>query len=123
MELYRKMILYTNYALYGLFALAVLGIERTSTYRMAMQVENIYKFMIGAILVAFANPYAEIPIDFLKKLAFSAGLFLVASSSVTGLILHRTSATPGTSPPSQAPLSPLGTQAGFSSLDRTDESP
>ena len=92
MEFYRKLILYTTYLLYGLFALAVIGVERQSTYRMAMQVENIYKFMIGAILVAFANPYSELPTDFLKKLAFSAGVFLVASSSVTALILHRTSA-------------------------------
>ena len=78
---------------------------------MAMQVENIYKFMIGAILVAFANPYAEIPTDFLKKLAFSAGVFLVASSSVTGLILRRTSTTSGASSTSQTALSPFGTHA------------
>ena len=113
------MILYTNYALYALFALAVLGIERTSTYRMAMQVENIYKFMIGAILVAFANPYAEIPTDFLKKLAFSAGLFLVASSSVTGLILRNTPTTSGASSMSKATLSPLGTQNRPFPLNRT----
>ena len=107
MEFYRKMVLYTTYALYGLFALAVLGIERTSTYRMAMQVENIYKFMIGAILVAFANPYAKIPTDFLKRLAFSAGLFLVASSSVTGFILNRASTPPGALSTPQPTPSPL----------------
>ena len=114
------MILYTNYTLYALFALAVLGIERNSTYRMAMHVENIYKFMIGAILVAFANPYAEIPTDLLKKLAFSAGLFLVASSSITGLILRRTSTTSGASSTSQTTLSPLGTQSGSFLLSRSD---
>ena len=108
MEFYRKMILYTTYVLYGLFALAVLGVETQSTYRMAMQVENIYKFMIGAILVAFANPYSEIPADFLKNLAFSAGLFIVASSSVTALILHRTSTASSTFLTSPATL-------GFSS--------
>lgn len=98
------MILYTNYILYVLFALAIIGIERTSTFRIAMQLENIYKFMIGAILVTFANPYAKIPTDFLKQLAFSAGLFLIASSSITGLILHWTATASGTSLPLQSLL-------------------
>ena len=92
------MILYTNYILYVLFALAILGIERTSTFRIAMQLENIYKFMIGAILVTFANPMRKYPLTFETTRIFS-WFILIASSSITGLILHWTTTASGTSLP------------------------
>ena len=97
MNTYEKLILYTSYVLYGLFFLAILGIERDTTLNIAMQVEGVYKFIIGIMLVAFANPYADLPKAFLKKLAFSAGVFIVMSSSVTGLLVSKVSGGLGSS--------------------------
>jgi hypothetical protein len=91
MNTYEKLILYTSYVLYGLFFLAILGVERETTLNMAMQVEGVYKFTIGVMLVAFANPYADLPKAFLKKLAFAAGVFIVMSSGVTELLVRKVS--------------------------------
>ena len=91
MNKYEKLVLYTSYVLYGMFFLALIGIERETTLDIAMRVEGVYKFIIGIMLVAFANPYADLPKAFLKKLAFSAGVFIVMSSSVTGLLVSNVS--------------------------------
>ena len=110
MNTYEKLVLYTSYISYGLFFLAIFGVERETTLKIAMQVEGVYKFIIGVMLVAFANPYSDLPKAFLKKLAFAAGIFIVMSSSITGLLVSRVSGGLHSSrlqspPPSYSPAS------------------
>lgn len=74
---------YTRYALYTALALSLIGIRTQETTRAASQLEDIYKLLIGVILVVFASPFADLPKEFLRALAFSAGVFIVASSGPT----------------------------------------
>ena len=82
-----RTVLYTKYALYVTFALSIIGIQSQSTLQAAVMLESVYKLLVGVILVIFANPYADLPKEFLKQLAFSAGILIIASSSLSPLIL------------------------------------
>jgi ABC-type transport system involved in Fe-S cluster assembly fused permease/ATPase subunit len=83
MQTLKDVLLYTRYALYLALVLYFVGIRTQETKQAADQLENIYKLLVGITLVVFANPFADLPKDFLKALAFSAGLFIVASSGPT----------------------------------------
>ena len=83
MQTLKTIVLYTRYALYIALVLSFVGIRTQETKQAADQLENIYKLLIGIILVVFASPFADIPKEFLKALAFSAGVFIVASSGPT----------------------------------------
>jgi hypothetical protein len=106
-------IFYTSTAMYVLFGLAVLGIERKNTLEAALKVEEFYKLMVGAALVVFANPYqaSTLPISLLKRLAFAAGIFILASSGITSVLasrlVERTGILPKTaSSPPAGPVAP-----------------
>lgn len=117
MQLVKQLVDYTRYAIIVAFALAFIGVQRQTTQEAAIKLESFYKLTVGIVLVLFANPYADLPKQFLKQLAFSAGLLIVASSGLTALILTKLHPTTSIS---LAPGSILPSTTNASSSSHSD---
>ena len=82
METYETLYVYGKYLLYILYLLAALGLwSQAPEYLNSL--EYFLQIFIGVLLIAFNNPISKHkfrPID--KKLAFSAGFFLLASTTL-----------------------------------------
>jgi hypothetical protein len=82
MEWVERLILYLSYASYVLYALVLLDVDAPRARAWAKFLEEIYPAAIGAALVLTANPLVKEDPPFLRRLAFTAGLFLLGSSTI-----------------------------------------
>jgi hypothetical protein len=82
MELVERLILYLSYASYVLYALVVLDIDAPHAKALATIFKKLYPAAIGVVLVLTANPLVKEDPPFLRRLAFTAGLFLLGSSAM-----------------------------------------
>ena len=82
METYETLYVYGTYLFYILYLLTALGIwSQAPQYLNSL--EYFLQIFIGVLLIVFNNPFSKHkfrPVD--KKLAFSAGFFLLASTTL-----------------------------------------
>lgn len=79
---------YTTYIIYFLYFVILFGLWNDAPQYLNA-IEYFLQIFIGILLVLFNNPFTKHkyrPID--KKIAFSAGLFILASTTLT-TFLHR----------------------------------
>lgn len=82
MKTYETLYVYGKYLLYVLYLLTALGIWSEAPQYLN-SLEYFLQIFIGVLLIAFNNPITHHhyrPID--KKIAFSAGFFLLASTTL-----------------------------------------
>ena len=82
MKTYETLYVYGKYLLYVLYLLAALGIWSQAPEYLS-SLEYFLQIFVGVLLIVFNNPITKhkpSPID--KKLAFSAGFFLLASTTL-----------------------------------------
>ena len=77
---------WTKYALFSLYALTIIGVwKEAPTY--ISTVDDIFKIIVGFILLYFFNPLRKTKCTpFHRKVVFSAGIFLILSSSLKGVL-------------------------------------
>lgn len=81
MDFAERFLLYLSYASYVLYALVLLDVNAPQTKAMATFFKKLYPAAIGAVLVLTTNPMVKDDPPFLRRLAFTAGLFLLGSSA------------------------------------------
>lgn len=85
---YRKIYEYMLYISYLLFGLAFTGIYNINPYYLSL-LNNIIKYYVCIFLLIQFNPFFEIKeencneFEFNRKIAFSAGIFLLLTTSIT----------------------------------------
>jgi hypothetical protein len=86
MDSYEYLYIYGQYAIYILYALSLFKVwDEAPSYLNA--IHYFFQIFIGLLLVLFNNPFIRHryrPID--RKIAFSAGFFLLASTSLNAFI-------------------------------------
>lgn len=80
MDLAERVVLYISYASYIAFALVALGIDPPLAKAWGAFLKELYPAAIGIVLVLSANPLVDVDAPYLRRLAFTAGLFLAGSS-------------------------------------------
>ena len=74
-----------NFGFVLLYIMSYLGIWDKS-YKHLDTLNEVYKIFIGLALIYFFNPWSKKKVnDFNKKIAFSAGLLLILTSSISGI--------------------------------------
>jgi len=77
---------WTKYILFSLYALTIVGIWKKAPDYIGT-VDDIFKIMVGFILLYFFNPLRKTKCTaFHRKVVFSAGIFLILSSSLKGFL-------------------------------------
>ena len=77
---------WTKYLLFTLYALTIVGVWDNAPKYMGT-VDDIFKIIVGFILLYFFNPWRKTKCTkFHRKVVFSAGIFLILSSSLKSML-------------------------------------